>query len=180
MKKLLLIVFIIGFTATLNAQGLGIGPVLGYQKAQDAEEGSLLGGGAVRMKLNKSFGVEGAILYRSEEYADGNVKVTNYPVMVTGLIYPLPIVYGAIGAGWYNTKIEYNYDGVGLFEPKDETSQEFGWHFGGGVELPVGNNIKLTGDIRYVFIDYDFDQTPTSDEIDNDFFVIDVGLLFGL
>ena len=84
MKKLFFAIVVLGFFASTHAQGLGFGPVLGYQQARDAEEGSLLGGGAVRLKLSDSFGIEGSILYRSEEYSDGAVKVTNYPVMEIG------------------------------------------------------------------------------------------------
>ena len=64
MKKLILLFIVIGFTQTIHAQGVAIGPVLGYHKAADAEEGSFLGGAAVRLKLSKTFGVEGAFLVR--------------------------------------------------------------------------------------------------------------------
>lgn len=100
--------------------------------------------------------------------------------MVTGFFYPIPIAYGAIGVGWYNTSVEYEFAATDLLEPDDETLQEFGWHFGGGVELPVGRNLKLAGDIRYVFIDYEFEEVPGTDDINNDFFIIQAGLLFGL
>lgn len=181
-RRIVLIALVFSLFGTLSAQGgLGLGPVLGYQKAQDAEEGSILGGVALRMKVNSLIGVEGSILYRSEEYEDSYVKVVNYPVMATGLIYPIPNIYGAIGAGWYNTRIKYDYDKtLSMIEPDDETTQEFGWHFGAGAELPVGRTTKLTADIRYVFIDYDFKNAPYSDEVENDFFIINIGLLFGL
>ena len=41
------------------------------------------------------------------------------------------------GGGWYNTTIEYTGP---AFQGADteETVNEFGWHFGGGVELPLG------------------------------------------
>ncbi len=48
------------------------------------------------------------------------------------------------------------------------------------MELPVGENLKLTGDIRYVFLDYDFEDIPGSDDIDSNFYVITAGFLFGL
>jgi len=100
--------------------------------------------------------------------------------MVTGLIYPLPIVYGAIGAGWYNTTFDYDQSKFPLQAFEDETKQEFGWHFGGGVELPVGSNFKLTADIRYVFLNYDFNEIPGSSHLDSNFYVLTAGFLFGL
>ncbi len=180
MRKTILILMVLGLSSTMFAQGLGIGPVLGYSKAADAEEGTLMGGLSLRARLSPALGVEGSILYRSEKYAKDRVTVKNWPVMATALIYPIPIAYGAIGAGWYNTTITYDYENIRLVEPDDETSQEFGWHFGGGVELPLGPSTKFTGDIRYVFIDYDFEEAPGQNDVESDFFVINVGILFGL
>jgi len=180
MKKLIIIIILFGLSHTIKAQGLGIGPVLGYQKAPDAEEGSFLGGAAVRLGLSEAFSLEGAILVRSENYLNNTIKVTNYPVMVSGLFYVLPILYGTVGAGWYNSKIEYNIDAPGFLEPEDQTHQDFGWHFGGGVEFPLRSKVNLTGDIRYVFLNYEFEDVPGSDDIQNDFFMINVGLFFEL
>lgn len=179
------IVFVLAFvlmtSSFVSAQGLGLGPQLGFQKAADAEEGKLMGGVALRMKLSPALGVEGSINYRQEEYEDGAVTVKSWPVMVTGMVYPIPVAYGLIGAGWYNTTMDYDEDMfLGVVEIEDETTQNFGWHFGGGVEFPVGTNMKLAADIRYVFLDYDFEEAPGSEDVESDFFMINVGLLFGL
>jgi len=162
--------------------GIGFGPQLGIYKVHDQEGARLMGGASLRIKLSEALGVEGSINYRHDEYSDGMVEATSWPVMVTGLIYPLPIIYGAIGAGWYNTSIEYNLPPGFLGGPgviTDETKQEFGWHFGGGAELPVGETVKLVGDVRYVFLDYEFESFPGT-EANSNFFVITAGLLFGL
>jgi len=180
MKYLIMILLTFGGSFTTFAQSLGIGPVLGYQKAPDAEEGSFLGGAAVRLGLNDAITLEGANLVRSEKYVHNTIKVTNYPVMVSGLFYVLPILYGTVGAGWYNSKIEYNIDVPGILEPGDQSHQDFGWHFGGGVEFPLRSKVNLTGDIRYVFLNYEFEDVPGSNDIQNDFFMINVGLFFYL
>jgi opacity protein-like surface antigen len=98
--------------------------------------------------------------------------------MVTGLIYPIPMLYGAIGAGWYNSSAE-----ITLFPgatPITETHQDVGWHFGGGVELPLGSAATLVGDLRYVYLNYDFQNVPGSSSITSNFYVVDVSLLFTL
>ena len=178
-KKTLLIMGIITLmVAQANAQSVSLGPQVGYYKARDADKGSFMGGVAWRFKLMPVLGVEASINYRQEKYANDALTVRSWPIMVTGLIYPLPIVYGAIGAGWYS--VTYDYDQSKLPLLKDDTTQEFGWHFGGGVELPVGSNFKLTGDIRYVFLNYDFKEIPGSGNLKSNFTVITVGLLFGL
>lgn len=152
---ILLLLFVV---PQVHAQGFNLGPQLGYHKSEDAD-GNFLIGAALRLKLMPIVGVEGSINYRQEEFSD-QLTVRSWPVMVSGMIYPLPIVYGVLGAGWYNTTFDFE-DIPGVDE--DHTEQEFGWHFGAGVELPVGRS-KLTGDIRYVFLDYD----------------LGVGFLFGL
>ena len=180
MKRFLIVaVFIMLIAPQAGAQGIKIGPQLGFQKAQDADEGKVMFGAAIRIKLMPFLGAEGSIGYRQEKFADDALTVRSWPVMVTGLIYPLPIVYGAIGAGWYNTTFDYDQGKFPSQGIKDETKQEFGWHFGGGVELPLGGT-TLAADIRYVFLDYDFSDVPGSDDVKSDFYAITVSLLFGL
>jgi opacity protein-like surface antigen len=188
-KKVMLVWFMaliyVGLTqAQTQVPTSYIGPQLGWQKASDADNAKLMVGGAFRTKLSPAFGLEGSINYRSEDYDNGNVSVTSWPVMVTAMIYPVPIVYGAIGAGWYNTSITYS-PALHLFGANDETKQEFGWHFGGGLEIPLGLSMRnpgaiLTADIRYVFLNYDFQQFPGTSGLKNDFVYMTVGLLFSL
>ena len=136
-----------------------------------------MAGAALRLKLSSRFGVEGAINYRQEKFSGGNLTVRSWPVMVTGLYYPLPIVYGSVGAGWYNSRFEYASSNPRIAVA--DTRQEVGWHFGGGVEIPIGKNTKLAGDIRYVFLNYDFDQVPGV-QLDSDFYMLTMGVQFGL
>jgi len=178
-KKLL---FVLGLTFLMvprgNTQGISLGPQIGYYKAQEADKGSLMGGVAWRLKVKPIFGVEASINYRQEKYADDLLTVRSWPVMITGLVYPVPMLYGAVGAGWYSVTYDYNKTKLPLF--KDETTQKVGYHFGGGVELPVQTRFLLTGDIRYVFLDYDFEEIPGSGSLKSNFYVLTVGLLYKL
>lgn len=163
------------------SQGVHFGPQLGIYNATDGDGSRVMGGLALRVRLSRALGIEGSVNYRREEYENGDVTVRSWPVMVTALIYPVPVLYGAIGAGWYNSSIDYNSRYLGVFPyTATESKQEFGWHFGGGVDLPVGGRTRLVGDIRYVFLDYGFRQFPGSGGTNSDFYVITVGLLFGL
>jgi opacity protein-like surface antigen len=158
------------------AQGprIAVGPQLGYQRAVDADEGRLMVGAALRLRVIPLLGAEGSINYRRERYSDGGITVRSWPIMVSGLVYPLPVLYGVAGFGWYNTSFDFESPQL-----DDETTREVGWHFGGGLELPLGN-VRLTGDIRYVFLDYDFSGAPGTGGTDADFYVITAGLLFRL
>jgi opacity protein-like surface antigen len=176
------IILIVGLTVLMigqaNAQSISIGPQVGYYRAQDADEGNFMGGVTWRFKGSSIFGIEASINYRQERYANNSLTVRSWPVMVTGLIYPAPVFYGAIGAGWYNTTYDYNQDKFA--QVKDKTTQEFGWHFGAGVEIPVRNRFKVIGDIRYVFLNYDFEAIPGSNDLKSNFYVITAGFLFNI
>lgn len=180
-KKTLLAIFLFMLIAAqIHAQDLRLGPHLAYQKAKDADEGKLMAGAALRLKLSSALGLEGAVNYRQEKYGGGALTVRSWPVMASALIYPLPILHGTIGAGWYNTTLDYDDRRLGLLEVEDKTTQKFGWHFGGGLELPIGGKSRFTADIRYVFIDYDFKTLPGSREVNSDFYMVSAGLLWEL
>ena len=187
MRSMMVITLIAATSLTVAAQGspagssVAVGPQLGIYKVKDVDDYNFMGGAAIRFKLSPALGFEGSVNYRSDDYADGTVTAHSWPLMVTGLLYPFPAVYGAIGAGWYNTTFSFNppagYVGPGI---DDETSQDFGWHFGAGVELPLGTSVMLVGDIRYVFLDYDFTSVPGAEGVNSDFYMIAAGLLFNL
>jgi opacity protein-like surface antigen len=170
--------------ATAVAQGgVGFGPQIGFFKAQSADQPRGMGGAVLRVKFSDVFGIEGSINYREERYGGGAVDVKTWPVMMTALVYPVPILYGALGAGWYNTSISYNVPPgllAGAASVSSETKQQFGWHFGGGLELPLFSSVKLVGDIRYVFLNYNFKSFPGSNGVNSNFYVMSVSLLFGL
>src|SRR2546430_1664698 len=107
----------------LHAQGLSLGPQFGYQKSRAAAIGNVMIGGALRLKLSSSLGVEGSVNYREESYGNGAVTVRNWPIMATGLVYPLPFLYGAIGAGWYNTTFDYDPSKIPGQTVSNETKQ---------------------------------------------------------
>lgn len=162
-----------------NAQQIrnptSIGPHIGWYKSSDADDGSLMFGGAIKMKLTNALGVEGSVDYRTEDYRNESIIVRSWPVMLTGLFYPVENIYGAVGVGWYNSEVDFEKE-LDFLPSKSE--QEFGWHFGAGVEIPLNESLLINGDFRYTFLDYNFELVPGSDEIDSDIFAITAGLLF--
>lgn len=182
MKKIIILIAIglLYLSTDTNAQRAYIGPQVGFFKAKDGDNTNIYGGGALRLKLSPTFGVEGSIGFRQEKYAEDAITVKSWPINVTGMLYLVPALYGAIGFGWYNTTIEVNAGKIaGMQEDFSKTKQKVGWHFGPGVEIPIGTASILTADIRYVFLDYDFDAVPGVD-INNNFYIITAGLMFGL
>lgn len=158
-----------------------VGPHLGIQKSPDAQDANFLVGATVRLRLMPILGIEGEIGYRQEKFGSDAVTVREWPVTVTGLLYPLPVVYGGLGAGWYSTTFDYNdfFNEAGY---EDETKRNFGWHLAAGIELPASPKVRLFGDIRYVFLDRKFKELPGAvlDGAKSNFYSINVGLLFRL
>jgi hypothetical protein len=152
------------------------GPQAGISKV-DGEDPNFIFGAAMRFKFLPILGLEGSINYRQEEFGDDALTVRSWPVQVTGMLYPVNWLYGAMGAGWYMTTFDYDPDLVFL---DDDTQSEFGWHFGGGLEIPLGSVASLAGDLRYVFIDYNFEEFPGSDDIQSNFYMATAGILFRL
>jgi opacity protein-like surface antigen len=177
-KTFLMMGLTILLVAQVSGQSVYLGPQLGFYKAQDADDGTYAGGVALRLKLMSVLGIEASINNRQEKYANGALTVRSWPVMVTGLIYPLPIVYGAMGFGWYSATFHYDQNRLPLFP--DETTQKVGWHFGGGLELPISSYFTLIGDFRYVFLNYNFKAIPGSGDLKSNSTVITIGFLFGL
>ncbi len=186
-KKYFWIGFILlGTSIFVKAQSSAafLGPQVGWYKAADADNSKFMIGGAFRTKLSPGFGLEGSINYRQEQYNNGYVTVTSWPVMVTALLYPVDFLYGAIGVGWYNTAFNYKSSLLYL-GPTDQTEQKFGWHFGAGVQFPLSANAEnpntiLTADLRYVYLNYDFQKMPGASDLKSDFVVLNIGLLFRL
>jgi opacity protein-like surface antigen len=113
--------------------------------------------------------------YRSQTYADGAVKARMIPLTASLLLRPVPAIHADAGVGWYHTKYEFP-DIVGA--PNDETTQQFGVHVGGGLEIPVAPKaaIDLTG--RYVFLK-DQESNIIPQTFDPDFWTMSLGLAVG-
>jgi hypothetical protein len=174
MKKFytFILVTIIGFT-TLHAQGIAIGPQVGFIKTKDSDKSVIMPGVALRINL-LGLKAESSVYYKREEFNNGDIKTTSYPIMLTAMLSLLPIVHGEAGIGWYNTKVEYSGLLAGL---KSQTTNDVGYHVGAGVELPLGA-LLLTGDIRYVFLNLKLTNNTNYSELKNDFYVILIGAMF--
>ena len=130
----------------------------GYLRAKGADQGTWFGGVQARLRMG-IFAVEASIQAHQNQYEDGDVIITQYPVQLTAFLYPLPDgpfrPYILGGVGWYYTRTDYR----GVFGALDDhTDNFFGEHFGAGAELFLGPRISLDADVRYVFQNPDTDQ----------------------
>lgn len=181
MKKIIPItLFILGIvTFSASAQdasdraaiknSFGIGPRLGYYKAQDAEEGSFYGGIQARARIGAVIGIEGAVDYRAgQEYGFGEYTVETSSIPVTGsLMLFAPISnsfspYGLAGIGAYYTRYDYSGSIAGL-EAEDDSEFNMGYHLGFGAEFPFNENVALNVDYRYIFLNPDDNEQSFED-----------------
>jgi outer membrane immunogenic protein len=129
------------------------GPAAGYIRVRDADRGTWFGGVQARVRFLRYLGIEGSITFHKDEFADGDVEVTTYPVQVTALLFPFPDSpvepYALFGAGWYYTRFDFD-DSIG---GGDETDRNFGFHVGAGAQIEIGNQLYVFGDFRWIFMD---------------------------
>jgi len=150
---------------TANSGGLqfSIGLVGGYLKARDADRGTWFAGGQARLHLTPVLALEVSGTYHQNHYEKGDITVTQYPVQVSGLIYPLPSSvfspYIVGGAGWYYSRIGYSGALSGF---SDQTKHPFGTHVGAGADVKLGR-FTIDADFRYIFLDSSGTQLPDGD-----------------
>ncbi len=155
--------------------GLGIGAHYSWVRNQETEESTGMLGAMARLR-GKFVGVEGAVDYKNEDLG-GDVELKSWPVTASLMVYPIPVAYAMAGLGWYNSTLDFP-DGS-LFE--DQTDTQLGYHLGAGVELPMAQSLSLTGDFRYHFVDYEFDDIPSSiGNVDADAFSLNGGVIIYL
>jgi len=184
MRSVIIVLMLSAAVSTAPAQGIFLaGPQLGFYKTRGVTDSRAMGGIALHIRISEGFAMVGSVNYREERFVDGHVNVKSWPVMASGLFYLNSLVFGTVGAGWYNAAFDYTiplgYQGSPEIIATDY-HQEFGWHFGGGIELPLGLGTKLVGDMKYVFLNYDFAHIPGSEKVNSNFYVMTVGLLFVL
>jgi opacity protein-like surface antigen len=189
MKKLVLILFLFSFGIIdlfaqerdpVEAGNIGLGGQVAYHRTGDADAGRFMFGALMRAKLSFALGVDASINYREEKYYNGELTVRSWPVQLSVLFYPFPQFYAIAGGGWYHSSFDYT-PGFQHADLADPTENPFGWHIGGGAEVPMADNIRLFGDVRYVFLDYnlrDFGNIPLN-YLNSNFYMINIGLIFG-
>ena len=162
-------------TIPAMAQGFGLGGHYSFVRNQDTDEETNMLGVQARLR-GRYAGVEGSVDYRNDDLGS-DVELKTWPVSASFLIYPVPVVYGLAGLGWYNSTLDFSDES--LFE--DQTATELGYHLGAGLEAPISPALSLTGDVRWLFIDYEFDDIPSSiGNVNADSFTINAGLLIYL
>jgi hypothetical protein len=151
---------------------LGLGLHGGAVGSADADDTAPTFGAHARLRLLGFVGIEGAVDYRNEEFADGRLDVDTVPVTVSLLGYPFPLgplqPYALAGIGWY-------FSDVSAAGGRSADTSDVGVHVGGGLDLRLGAGWVLHGDARYAFRDLDTDEVGVASP-DADGWQVRVGL----
>lgn len=154
--------------------GFSIGPAGGYLKVKGAQRGTWFAGAQARLHFLQFFAAEASITFHENSFQGGTVHETQYPVQVSGMLYPLPDSqfqpYIVAGGGWYYTR--FTYTGI-LSGISNQTDHVFGGHVGGGLEILLGPQTSIDADIRYIFVN------PSSSQVKSgqfDYWQITFGL----
>jgi hypothetical protein len=143
---------------------LSLGPAGGYLHARGADRGTWFAGAQARLHFLKYLAAEGSITFHENHYQGGDARVTQYPVQVSGMLYPIPDgefrPYVVAGGGWYYTRITY----VGALSGiSNQTEHVFGGHAGAGLEIRLSPTTSLDADIRYIFLNPTNTQVKSGD-----------------
>lgn len=158
-----------------DAQFAELGGHASYTKASGAD-GSWAGGAQVRFRFLGPLGAEGLIDYKRTTYSFAGVetlRIEQYPVQASLMLWLFPKewsfqIYGLGGGGWYHTRSTFLGPESAL---GSTTTNRFGGHAGGGIEILAGEHVALYGDVRWVWLDVDsldairdrYDNNPKSD-----------------
>ena len=156
---------------------LAVGPHLGGVYTTDSEEALFTYGAAARLGIFSALTAELALQYQTEK-TDGG-EISTLPVQLSGMLNVLPFLHATLGIGYYNVDATLDALGSTLGSVSD-TASEAALHLGAGVNFPMGSRGTLTGELRYVFLDYNIENAGQSIPVNADFWQITGGVLFRL
>jgi opacity protein-like surface antigen len=133
-----------GFAPAPALPAFGLGVHGGVFDPKDGDTDGF-GGAHARLRLLPFLGVEVSADVREADFRD-DVKILQVPVQLSALLYLIPQgpfqPYVGGGVGWYYLHI----DPEGA---SSRTTEEFGYHAGAGVDIPLNPSWVLNADFRY-------------------------------
>jgi hypothetical protein len=167
---LLLALVLLGVNAA-RADGQ-IVPSVGMTRPVDGDDQSKISGGlAVRGDILPFLMAEVGASYRNDEFFGGDLDVRQWPVTASLYVKPISNIYAGGGVGWYHTTFDYA-DATGI---PTSTSEEFGVHLGGGLQIPIAPVAAIDLNGRYVML-RDQESHLVPEKFDPDFWTTSLGL----
>jgi len=167
---LFIVILLLGVEAARAAE---VVPSVGITRTLDnvGSDATAFGGLALRARVAPFVKSEIGVAYRSETYDNGDLTVRMWPVTASLWLSPVPTLYAGGGVGWYHTTLDYR----SALPFPDATTQKFGAHLGGGMNIPILPKAAIDLNGRYVFMEKQQSQLPPN-QFDPDFWSTSVGL----
>jgi opacity protein-like surface antigen len=161
--------------AAVEARTLGVGAHVGYSDAKNAD-GTYHIGGNLSLRLAEIVGGLLEVEYRKDDVDvgggfRGDVDVEYIPILASVQVFPFADRLGAIspyaigGYGWYVTRTEIRGEVAGINGRFTDYDHSEGWHLGAGADFNLGPNLTLSGDVRWVWLETNFEDI---DDVDSD------------
>ena len=141
-----------------SAQGFGLGARFAWVNHDvDVDADSVRFTGFLVRAIGGRSGFELSYDRHTEEFELVNQKLIETPIQASLLVRLAsgafaPYLLG--GPGWYRRTVE-PIEGP---EDSGDSTTEFGWHAGGGLEILAGRHFGIHGDYRYTFLDFGGDD----------------------
>lgn len=162
-------------TSLRDARAAEIVPSVGLTRALNGgDETRASYGLALRGNIAPMLAAEIGASYRKETLYSGTTEVVQWPVTASLWVKPVPAIYAGGGVGWYQTTLRYPNSPL----LASQTSQKFGVHLGGGVELPLvprAASLDLNG--RYIYLGDQASQLPPN-SFKADYWTTTLGVAF--
>ncbi|MFN7975692.1 MAG: outer membrane beta-barrel protein [Acidobacteriota bacterium] len=134
---------------------VGLGGHIVTSFSSGADQAAVLSYGAqVRLRPFRKFGAEASIGFRREDFSDGDVEATAYPVQASFLFFILTgrlDVYALGGATYLIVDVKDTITG-------ESGSRKIpGTHLGAGAQLKLYGPWHVHADVRYLFASDDFE-----------------------
>ncbi|MBI5200230.1 MAG: porin family protein [Elusimicrobia bacterium] len=128
---------------------VSIGPKFNLFRPDSGGDWTGSAGAQIRIHMTPTWALEGAATYRRRRFAP-STRVDTYPGPAAGIAYlfpnPLHISpYILAGAGWYFTHVDA--------ATGDSTTNRFGPHLGGGLQLFLNRKWSVDADYRHFWIE---------------------------
>jgi outer membrane protein W len=136
----------------------------GYQRFADEGNGAFMGGLFLRVNWRSVIFTEGAVLYHSEDVGSSDVELI--PIQLSAMLFFLrrdldlsPYLLAGVGAYLTRSVEEDGSD--------SDTQFDLGWHLGLGLDYALSDRVFVEGDLRYIWLDVDFEGETVSDKLTN-------------
>ena len=119
-------------------------------------------GGQLRLGMSKRTAIELSMDFKTLEVPGDTIRTKDRPIQVSLLLYPVKTAFAPYllgGIGWYKREVQL-MDGDTVVS--SDSTTEFGYHGGFGLQIGLGKHAAIHGDYRYTGLKFGDDSEDTA------------------